>query len=85
MSPAKFFVSIVATGAHRRLFKGGEETSKALPEAYRRVAEACGCHFLDASQIIETSEVDGVHLDPPAHRTLALEVKKVVEPSLFTP
>jgi hypothetical protein len=63
-------------------YKGGEGTSKELAPAYEVIAKACGCHFLDAARSICTSKVDGVHLDPPEHRTLALEVKKVEVPIL---
>jgi lysophospholipase L1-like esterase len=62
--------------------KGGEETSRLLAQAYKTVADAAGCHFLDASQYIEVSKVDGVHLDPPANRILAMEIKKIVVPIL---
>jgi lysophospholipase L1-like esterase len=63
-------------------FKGGEETSRGLARAYETVAEACRCHFLDASRHVRASPVDGVHLDPEGHRALALAVKGVVAASL---
>ena len=50
----------------------------ALPKAYKTVAGASGCHFLDASKHVKASRIDGVHLDPGAHRILAVEVKKAV-------
>jgi hypothetical protein len=68
------------SGLMELFFKGGEETSKGLAPAYETVAKACGCHFLDASKFVRASKFDGVHLDPPEHRTLALEVKKVIAP-----
>jgi lysophospholipase L1-like esterase len=63
-------------------FKGGEETSRGLAQAYQTVADACRCRFLDASKHVRASQVDGVHLDLDGHRVLALEVKKVVAASL---
>jgi hypothetical protein len=46
------------------------------------VADAAGCHCLDAAKYLEVSTVDGVHVDPPAHRILAMEIKKLVTPML---
>jgi hypothetical protein len=63
-------------------YKGGEETSRARGKAYKTAADASGCYFLDASKYLQASKVDGVHLDPPAHRILAMETKKMVAPIL---
>ena len=63
-------------------YQGGEDASRALAKAYKTVADASGCHFLDASKYLEVSKIDGVHLDPPAHRILAMEIKKMVIPML---
>jgi lysophospholipase L1-like esterase len=63
-------------------FQGGEGASQGLAQAYEVVARACGCHFLDSARFVRASEVDGVHLEPPEHRALALAVKKVVAPIL---
>ena len=63
-------------------FKGSEEVTKALAEAYEVVATTTGCQFLDSSKFIQSSPVDGVHLDPPENRKLALEIKKIVAPIL---
>jgi hypothetical protein len=46
------------------------------------VTEASGCHFLDASKYLEVSKIDGAYLDPPAHRILAMGIKKMVIPVL---
>jgi len=46
-----------------------------LPET---VAASSGYYFLDASKCVKASKVDGVHLDPSAHRILAMEIKKIV-------
>jgi lysophospholipase L1-like esterase len=70
------------SGVMALFYTGGEETSRALAKAYKTVAESSGCHFLDASMYLEASQVDGVHLDPPAHRILAMEIKKTVIPIL---
>jgi len=66
------------SGLMELFFKGAEATSSGLAHAYQTVAEACRCHFLDASSIVQASKLDGVHLDPAGQRALASEVKKVV-------
>ena len=35
-----------------------------------------------ARPVAEVSDIDGVHLDPPQHRKLALAAKEVIEPLL---
>jgi len=52
--------------------------SRALPPHYRALAEARGCGFLDAGQVIEVSPVDGVHLEKDGHAKLALAVAEAV-------
>jgi lysophospholipase L1-like esterase len=63
-------------------YAGGQATSRGLADAYRTVAQSFGCHFFDAGAVVQASAVDGVHLDPPEQRKLALAVKEIVEPLL---
>ena len=64
------------------LYAGGQATSRGLAEAYRTIAQSFGCHFFDAGAVVQASAVDGVHLDAPEQRKLALAVKAIVEPLL---
>jgi lysophospholipase L1-like esterase len=64
------------------LYAGGEATSQDLADAYRTIAQSFGCHFFDAGAAVQVSAADGVHLDAPAQRKLALAVKEIVEPLL---
>ncbi|MBI3897993.1 MAG: SGNH/GDSL hydrolase family protein [Gammaproteobacteria bacterium] len=59
-------------------FLGGKEKSIGLADAYREVTEIEKCHFFDAGTVTGSSELDGIHLDPPQHRALALALKEVV-------
>jgi lysophospholipase L1-like esterase len=70
------------SGIMELFYKGGEKTVKALPAAYKTIADSSGCHFFDASKHVKASKIDGVHLDPEAHRVLAMEIKKIVAPIL---
>jgi len=53
------------------MFAGAREKSRLLCRHYRRVASENGCHFLDAAELIESSPVDGIHLEPNSHKILA--------------
>jgi lysophospholipase L1-like esterase len=63
-------------------YAGGEATSKGLADAYRTIVTSFDCLFLDAGQVVDTSKVDGVHLDPPEQHKLAMAVKDIVAPLL---
>ena len=70
------------SGVMGLFYEGGEKMLRALPKAYKTVADSSRCHFFDASKYVKASKIDGVHLDPEAHRVLAMEIKKIVEPIL---
>jgi len=54
------------------------ELSKKLPPYYAQFARETGALFLDAGKVIQTSEVDGIHLDPGEHRKLAQAVADII-------
>lgn len=49
---------------------------------YKRMAKVQNCLYLDASKIVSTSEVDGVHLDAENHQKLGLAIAKCLSDSL---
>jgi lysophospholipase L1-like esterase len=51
-------------------FEGGTAKSKLLSHHFRLVAEEHGCALLDASEVIFSSDLDGIHLDLSEHRKL---------------
>jgi hypothetical protein len=59
---------------YAEMFQEAEAKSKKFAEHYRRVAKQRGCHFLDASQIIVSSDLDGIHLEVGEHHKLGLAV-----------
>ena len=61
------------------MFAGGTQKSRQLSQHIQRGAELWGCAFLDTAQVIVSSEVDGVHLDPGEHRKLGKAVAEIVE------
>ena len=62
--------------------EGAEEKSKKLSQYYRLIAKEMGCEFLDASEIVSPSKVDGVHLGLDGHRklgeALAIHVRRII-------
>ena len=62
--------------------KQSREISEKLAPLYKAVADRNKCSFLNAAEIIESSEGDKVHLTPEAHRAFAEklceEVKKII-------
>lgn len=51
-------------------FEGGTAKSKMFSRYFRLIAEERGCALLDASKVITSSDVDGIHLDLSEHRKL---------------
>ena len=61
------------------MFAGGVEKSKNLSQQYQRVADLLACPYLDTSEYIVTSDVDGVHFDASTHYTLGQVVAREVK------
>jgi lysophospholipase L1-like esterase len=56
------------------MFLGGTAKSKMLSHHFRLVVEERGCALLDASEVIASSDVDGIHFDLSEHRKLGRAV-----------
>ena len=52
------------------MFRGAEEKSRRFSEYYRYFAENEGCGFLDAGEIMVSSDIDGIHFEAGEHRKL---------------
>jgi len=61
------------------MFLGGAKKSLEFGARFAEVSRRCGAAFLDAGAIVESSTVDGIHLESESHRTLGGAVAKVVE------
>ncbi|CAJ93221.1 Lysophospholipase L1 or related esterase Includes spore coat protein LipC/YcsK [Cupriavidus necator] len=59
-------------------FAGGEHKWTGLPQAVAEVCTQLGCPLFDAGTVIQSSEVDGVHLDADAHLALGDALRPVV-------
>ncbi len=60
------------------MFEGGDEKSRELAPFYRQVAQEHGCAFLDAGQVIVTSDIDGIHFEPDQQEKLGRTVADLV-------
>ena len=45
------------------MFENAVEKSAGFAKHYRRVANEKGCHYLDAGEFVESSALDGIHLE----------------------
>lgn len=52
------------------MLEGAEAKSRRFSEHFRRVAEEYGCEFFDTSEVIVSSDIDGIHLESSEHRKL---------------
>ncbi|WP_321815172.1 MULTISPECIES: SGNH/GDSL hydrolase family protein [unclassified Paraburkholderia] len=56
------------------IFEGGSTKSLALARGMAKSASDAGAAFLDASQVVQVSDIDGVHLDAEGHFKLGTHV-----------
>lgn len=61
------------------MFLGGAAKSQQLSGFIRDVAKRTGASFVDAGAFVESSSVDGIHLDSDAHRILGTELARVTQ------
>jgi lysophospholipase L1-like esterase len=70
---------------YAEMFAGAQPKSKEMALHMRRTAKANSVHFFDAGVVIQSSKVDGFHLDPDAHlafgKAIAAEVAGIAEVS----
>lgn len=61
------------------MFTGATEKSYKLGLYYRQIAELHGCHFLDTSTLIQSWDLDGIHLSPEDHGKLGQAVAEIIQ------
>jgi lysophospholipase L1-like esterase len=84
-SPAVLLIApppLARLSAFEAMFQGGAEKSRKLGEYFREIARLRDCHFLDAANLVRSSDLDGIHLEEKDHHALgqavAREVKKIL-------
>jgi lysophospholipase L1-like esterase len=59
---------------YAEMFEDAQHKSMKFAEHYWRVARNYGCHFLDTSKVIVSSDLDGIHFEAGEHRKLGVAV-----------
>ncbi len=59
------------------MFEGAEAKSKKFAEHYRRIAEEQECEFFDTSEVIISSDIDGIHFEAGEHQKLGKAVAEL--------
>jgi lysophospholipase L1-like esterase len=67
------------------MFLGGAEKSQRLPLLIGDAARRMGAAFLNSADFIESSAVDGIHLDSDAHRALGIRIARIVRELIEPP
>lgn len=62
-----------------QMFLGGAAKSLLFADVMRDAARRSGAAFFNAGGVVESSAVDGIHLDSDAHRVLGMELARVVQ------
>jgi lysophospholipase L1-like esterase len=63
---------------YAEMFESAVVKSKRFSQHYQRVAQEYGCEFFDTSQVIVSSNLDGIHLELSEHQKLGQAVAKIV-------
>lgn len=71
-----------AAGPMADKFSGGDQKCAGLAKALQQVCSDLHCHFFDAGRVVDTSKLDGVHLDQAEHMTLGKAIAETVRPLL---
>lgn len=66
------------TGIFATMFEGGDVNSRDLAPYLQEIALAHGAMYLDAGEYIESSDVDGIHIDSEQHQKLGKVVASVM-------
>jgi len=61
------------------MFEDAEVKSRKFSQHYRQIANDHGCDFLDTSQIVTSSDIDGIHLELSEHQKLGKAVAALMK------
>ena len=64
-------------------FIGTKDYSMSLAPLYKKIAETLGLFYLDASKVILTNQIDGLHWDKYQHNQFGLYLSKFIKSSIF--
>jgi lysophospholipase L1-like esterase len=76
-------LTVVGSTDFPEIFRGAEGKSGMLGQIYKKFSLEAGVAFLDTSDVIVSSDVDGIHFEADDHRKLgeavAREVRRLLE------
>jgi lysophospholipase L1-like esterase len=61
-----------------QIFEGAEDKSNKLGQEYKNIADAHKCHFMNTSEIVISSDIDGIHFDENNHRKLGEAIAEYI-------
>jgi lysophospholipase L1-like esterase len=61
------------------LFTDGVKNSLELAKYYRKIARLYGCDFINVSEIISASDIDGIHYEEKEVEKFGMELVKIVK------
>ena len=61
------------------MLTGAEEKSQGLARYYAEIAKTHGCAFLNVGSIAKSTDVDGIHFDEAAHKSIGQNVARIVK------
>ena len=64
-------------------FIGTKDYSMSLAPLYKKIAETLGLFYLDASDVVITNEIDGLHWDKSQHNKFGLYLFKFIKSTIF--
>ncbi|MBL1421683.1 MAG: SGNH/GDSL hydrolase family protein [Alphaproteobacteria bacterium] len=65
-------------GVFSTMFEGGDIKSQQLAPYIKEIAAAHGVSYLNAGEIIQSSDTDGIHLDADQHKILGEKVAEIL-------
>ena len=84
MSPAKLNLQGINSNFFKQLFNEiSVEKSYKLAPIYKDAAHKFDCVFFDLNDIVEVSQIDGLHFDPPEHLKIAQNLLPVINKIIF--
>ena len=64
-------------------FIGTKQTSMSLAPLYNEIAQELGTLFFDASNVVTTNEIDGLHWDKYQHNEFGLYLSKFIKSTIL--
>lgn len=80
-SPEVLLIAPPPTGKFTELdgmFEGAIEKSRKFERYYKELAVAKNCHFINAGETVNSSDLDGIHWEPSEHQKFAEVLLKKV-------